>query len=484
MTTPPMQAMLPADNRRPAFFPFAVGLYRGNLLLRGLVDLAFAGVVVLTFTGGFAEAWRPVDALIKSMTSKLDQPISVVRTGSQSYTTMLSGPGQEVVDGMKPPAIAPAIIERMPAGTAAALKEARTKLMAGQAREAFEFLQTADETDPAIAYAKAVAILNYPGKDQAIAAQRLLRQATQKAFAPAFTLNGQVLYRLLVLDERGELPYSDRVTLDGAGRVVNVTAAQLASEAVLWWQRGAAFHDPEALRLLGMAEARGFNGKANLPAAIAYWHDAANRGDALARLELAKLYYEGAGVQADSEKAIMLYRQAADQGLSRAALGLGAALTAKGITGDLDAAKDAIRTLDTVARTSTSAEERGISQWVLGLLLSKGAPPALRDPARALEHFRMALRLGNRMARAPLCRAYETGVGTERDLVRAASCFMAMVSKSSADISADIARVTRNLNESELARAKALQPSEDPSPEFLAEYMPRTGTPALRLKRP
>jgi TPR repeat protein len=260
-----------------------------------------------------------------------------------------------------------------------------------------------------------------------------------------------------------------------------VTDAQLASEAVLWWQRGAAFHDPEALRLLGMAEARGFNGKPNVPAAIAYWHDAANRGDALARLELAHLYYQGAGVEPDSEKAIALFRQAADQGLSRAALGLGVALTSKGITGDLDATKDALRVLDTVARTSPSEEERGLSHLVLGRLLSEAAPPALRDPVRGVEHFRMALRLGDRMARAFLCRAYETGVGAPRDLVRAASCFMIVRSRGGTDVSRDIARVTQNLNEADLARAKELRISEEPAAEFRAEYTPRTSAPMLQL---
>ncbi len=155
-----------------------------------------------------------------------------------------------------------------------------------------------------ILFGKAVASVHLPGNGRALVAQRLLRGATQKAFAPAFTLNGLVLFQLLALHERGELAASERVSLDGSGRAVEVTAAQLASEAVLWWQRGAAFHDPEAMRLLGMAEARGFNGKRNLPAAIAYWRDAAARGDALARFELAQLYYEGIGVEAGQRKGL------------------------------------------------------------------------------------------------------------------------------------------------------------------------------------
>lgn len=312
-----------------------------------------------------------------------------------------------------------------------------------------------------------------------------MRRATEKAFAPAFTLNGLVLYRLLVLNERDELAASDRVTLDGAGRIVPVTDVQLASEAVQWWQRGAAFHDPEALRLLGLSEAKGFGGKPNLTSAIAYWHDAAARGDALSRLELAHLYYQGAGVEADSEKAIALFRQAADQGLTRAALALGAVLTSKGITGDIEATHDALRVLDDVARTSRSEEERGFSHWVLGVLLTEAAPPALRDPVRGVEHFRMARSLGNRAAIAPLCRAYETGVGTPRDLTRALGCLMRLQSGGNAAVTGDIARLTRNMDEASVAQAKAFRLSKDEvAPAFRAQYTPRSSAPMLQMTKP
>src|SRR5262249_1971068 len=205
------------------------------------------------------------------------------------------------------------------------------------------------------------------------------RGATERAFAPAFTLNGLVLFQLLVLDERGDLPASERVSLDGSGRAVEVTPAQLASEAVLWWQRGAAVDDPEAMRLLGMAEARGLSGKRNLPAAVASWSDAAARGDAIARFELAQLYYEGIGVQPDREKAYHLFRQAAGQGVLRAAIGLGTTLLAKGITGDVEATREALRLLDGAAKKSPVPAERAFCHWVMGVLLSDAAPAALRD---------------------------------------------------------------------------------------------------------
>jgi TPR repeat protein len=478
------QAMLPQETRRPPLFGYAIGLYRGDMLLRGLVDLALAGIAILTFSGGFDAAWRPVDTAIKSWTSALDRPIAELRSaGGVSFTVITSGPGYETILGMKPPQIPPEVIEKTPAATAALLKDARAKLLANEPREALEALQTADDSDPAISYATAVATLQVPARDQGITAQRLLRRATQKAFAPAFTLNGLVLYRLLALDERNDLAASDRMTLDGAGRTVPVTDAQLASEAVQWWQRGAAFHDPEALRLLGMAEARGFNGKPNLTSAIAYWHDAAARGDALSRLELAHLYYQGAGVAADSEKAIALFRQAADQGLTRAALALGTVLTSKGITGDLESTRDALRILDDVARKSRSEEERGFSHWVLGVLLTEAAPPALRDPARGVEHFRMARYLDYRAATLPLCRAYDTGVGVPRDPARALGCLMRLRSSDNAGVARDIARLTQNLDEASLARAKAFR-FDEVAPEFRAQYTPRPSAPKLQMTKP
>jgi hypothetical protein len=369
------------------------------------------------------------------------------------------------------------------AATAAALKEARRQLQAKQPDVALAALASADAGEPAILFAKAVATLHLPGSGRALAAQRLLRDATQKAFAPAFTLNGLVLFQLLVLDERGDLPASERVSLDGSGRAVEVTPPQLAAEAVLWWQRGAAFHDPEAMRLLGMAEARGLTGKRNLTAAIAHWRDAAARGDALARFELALLYHEGIGVEADSEKAYDLFRQAADQGIRRAALGLGAALIAKGITGDVDATKEALRVLDGVAKTSPVLTERGLSHWALGIFLSEAAPPLLRNPARGVDHFRFAARNGYPDALKSLARAYETGVGVSRDPIRAIGYLMLLQAARPVQGDADLARLSKGLSQAELERAKGFRLADDPvTPAFLAEYA--TPQPAPGLFKP
>jgi hypothetical protein len=473
--------LLPKNDQRPPLFAFSVSLYKSDLLVRGLVDLAVSGFVILAVSGGISGAWGPVKSAVNSLISAIHQSTSEIRVGAPAqFTAPTGGPGRETIIGIHAPHIPDLVVERATPATAAALTAARKQLQTDEAELALDALVSADASDPAILFGKAVAVLHLPGNGRALEAQRLLRGATQKAFAPAFTLNGLVLFQLLAMHERGDLPASERVSLDGSGRAVEVAPAQLAAEAVLWWQRGAAFHDPEAMRLLGMAEARGFNGKRNLPAAIAYWRDAAGRGDAFARFELAKLYYEGIGVEPDSEKAYELFRQAADQGIVRAAIALGSTLLAKGITGDVDATREALRLLAAAAKKSPVLGERLFSHWVIGVILSDAAPPALRDPARAAEHYRFAARGGYPEALKSLARAYEIGVGVERDPVRAVSYLMLWQQSKKGTADTDLARLSKGLSMAELDRARSFNLSEDPpAPAFLKEFDVRQPTPGL-----
>ena len=464
--------MVPKNDERPPLFAYAVSLYRADLLFRGLIDLTVSGLVILAFMGGFAVLFAPVKAAVNSGIAALQRPTSEVRTGEPAMLTGRDrGPGRETISAIQVPQISDFVIDKAPHGNVAALKEARKHLAAQEPELALSVLASADQSEPAVLLARAIVTLHLGGSGRGIEAQRLLRGATAKAFAPAFTLNGLVLFQILAKSERGDLPDKERVSLDGAGRAVQVTNAQLASEAVLWWQRGAAFHDPEAMRLLGMAEARGFNGKRNLPAAIAYWRDAAGRGDALARFELAQLYFEGVGVEADSEKAYELFRQAADQGIIRAALGLGAALMSKGITGDVDATREALRVLDVAARRSGDAEERAFAHFVIGTYLFDAGPAALRNPVRALEHFRLARGRFPESMRS-LARAFETGVGTERDLVKAVG-YLGLIKATDPKAEADYARLMKTLSSVEKDRLKSFRVADDSaSSAFQNEYRP------------
>jgi TPR repeat protein len=463
--------MLPKNDERPPFFAYAVSLYRGDLLFRALTDLSVTGLVILAFMSGFAFVFAPVKAAVNSAASMLSRPTSEIRNGTPvSFTRQNGGPGHETILAIQAPQIPDWVIERAH-GSAALLKDARRHLVAQEPEIALSVLSAAAQSDPSILYARAIATLHLGGAGRGIEVQKLLRGATAKAFAPAFTLNGLVLFRILAKSERGDLPDKERVSLDGAGRAVPVTNAELAAEAVLWWQRGAAFHDAEAMRLLGMAEARGFSGKRNIPAAIAYWRDAAARGDALARFELAQLYFEGIGVETDSEKAYALFRQAADQGVLRAGLALGAALMSKGITGDVESTREALRVLDGVARQSAEPEERAFAHFVIGTYLFDAGPATLRDPKRALNHFRLA-RGRFPGAMRSLARAFETGVGAERDLVKAVA-YLALIRASDTQAEADYARMIKTLSPAEQDRLKSFRVGEDSAPPaFEAEYRP------------
>jgi TPR repeat protein len=473
--------MVPKADDRPPFFPFAVSQYKSDLLVRSLADLAMAGLIVLAFAGGLSAAWQPVKSAWNSLWTVMSQPSSAVTSdGPAVFTARDVGPGRETILAVQAPQISDAVINNAAPASAGALKQAREYLKRQDPQSALAILASADPADPSILFGNAVATLHLGGNGRAIEAQRMLRGATAKAFVPAFTLNGLVLFQLLALHERGDLPVQERVTLDGAGRAIEVSPAQLASEAVQWWQRGAAFHDPEAMRLLGMAEARGFNGKRNLPAAIAYWRDAAARGDAIARFELAILYFAGIGVQADSEKAYELFRQAADQGVLRAALALGSALMSKGLTGDLETTREAVRLLDEAAKNSQVPSERAFAHFVIGVYLFEAAPPTLRDPARAVDHFRFAAKGGYAPAVKSLARAYETGIGVERNLVRSAGYLTLLRATQPRDVEAALARLSKALTAEELERVGKFRLSQDPaSPPFRKQYEVQQSTPGL-----
>jgi len=452
--------MLPKDDARPPFFAYAVSLYRADLLFRGLIDLTVAGAVILAFMGGFAALFAPTKAALSAATAMLLRPVGEIRAGAPAILTARDGgPGRETILAIQPQVIPQAVIDTAPQRVAEALKEARGLPAEGNLDRVTLVLNAAGPDEPAVLLVRAIATLRRGGAGRAIEAQRLLRGATEKAFAPAFTLNGLVLFQLLAKWERGELPESELVSLDGAGRAVPVTAAQLAAEAVMWWQRGAAFHDAEAMRLLGMAEARGFNGKRNLPAAIAYWHDAAARGDALARFELGQLYFEGIGVEADSEKAHGYFRQAADQGVLRAGLALGSALMAKSIAGDVEAAREAVRVLEVVTELDWNADERTFAHLVIGTYLFEAAPAAARNPRRALNHFRLAC-CGHPEAIHSLARAFETGVGAERDLVKAAG-YLGLIKANDPRAKADHARIMKTLSPDERDRVARFRLADD-----------------------
>ena len=135
------------------------------------------------------------------------------------------------------------------------------------------------EADPRTNTARAIVFLNEDDLDHILDALGLLRLAAEHGYAPAFTLIGRTEFKLLDVAEHHGLPAEALRTVDASGTARPVTPDQLRSEALQWFERGAAFGEVVSIRALGMAQADGWTGKPNIQAAIAHFRDAASRGD-------------------------------------------------------------------------------------------------------------------------------------------------------------------------------------------------------------
>jgi len=433
--TKPKDSFIPRFNARPRALPLALSLYRTDLLFRGLVDVAVVGIIVLAFTYGGAITAGISDLVRKAsstpdVTKTLTSATSLDRqapTKKRLHGSVGSVPGlateTSIEDVVK---IQKAVIESAPPDMAEALKAARgyqdlpSPLRTSEVRrQALHVLQPFDQDDPIVAYAKASLLIHMGGAPEVNEAQRLLRIATAAAIPQAYTLSGLAAFRLVRMHDRGEIADGDLKTLDGAGNVIPSNLDDLSAEAKLWFERGASLRQVGAIRLLAYAEFTGLGGKKNVSAAVAHWRDAANLDDGASQYELGWLYLRGVGVTPDIDESIRLMQQSADQGFEMGNLGLGIALLPKMIAGDVKAAKRAIAALEKSIATSKYRQTVMMSHSFLGRYLMKAAPPSLRDPKKAVEHHRQALNRGYPWAAIDLAEAYESGLGVERNLVKA-----------------------------------------------------------------
>ncbi|PWT88204.1 MAG: hypothetical protein C5B56_09180 [Proteobacteria bacterium] len=407
--------VLQARDERPPVVMHMVRLYKGDLLFRSLVDLAVVGLLVVLATIDWREAGKLAARTYGELRASVAAPAEKEAKHTLQRLTDRSGAGADVIAAIGPPAIERDALRQAGEPLAAHLEAIAAALEKGNVAAAAQLVSVLDDRDPTVAYAKAVVTLHEGGGGRAADARRLLRRATEQAVYPAYVLMGEVLFRLVQLDERGDLPASERVAIDDVGTAHPASRAELAAETVLWWERAAGFGRPLGLRLLGMAKARGLAGKPDLVGAAAIWRNAAERGDDVSQLELGKMLLLGEGVQPDATEAIQLFRLAADR-LPLAAIGLATALTPRAIAGDAAAAREAIGTLEALLDRTSNRAELGFSYFLLGQYYFQAAPPELRNPARALKAWERATKLGSRDAALLAAEAYRVGTGISRDL--------------------------------------------------------------------
>ena len=242
-------AILPKSERRGPLVPQAIRLYRVGALFRGLVDLALVGALALTFTAD----WQPVRQGILGLVQQVNPAAARMFGGGWADRT---GPGQKSREDLisETPRLDPLALEQAGPTLKPLLQEVDNLLAVHKADQASSILATLNPNDPSVSYAKSVALLHSLTMEDFPEALKLLKIATDKAFAPAFTLTGALHLSLVSLSKTIGLPKEFLVLLDGAGNVVPASPSELEQSALAHWRRGGT-GDPIAKRNLGMAAA-------------------------------------------------------------------------------------------------------------------------------------------------------------------------------------------------------------------------------------
>jgi len=409
--------LIARDDKPPPKLALAVHLYKSDLVFRSLVDLTLVGLVVLLFAANpFGALLRlPATLFAQAAKSGLHDGISPLVDGQPMQA------GRMAMHSFLVPQIEPGTIKAAGEPAGETLRQAQAAIDAKKPEQALALVENLGVDHPAVAYARAVVRLHQPGLGRVTEAQLLLRDAVDKAYAPAFTLMGHALYRLAVQRERNHLLESEMVVVDASRQPRPASVEQLKREAMLWWERGVALGDVAAIRSLGIAQAHGLGGKPNLQAAIAHWRDAASRDDPPSLAELGFLHAIGAGVAEDLPQAVRYLRRAGDARFTPAFPALALALTKSGAQTDKAVAQEAVAVLVHATTLDLPRPDRAAAYDVLAQMLMQVVPPDMRDPPRAVGYWRQALDLGHRPAATALGNAHRLGIGADQDPLRAAA---------------------------------------------------------------
>jgi TPR repeat protein len=420
--------LLPTASAQPRPLAYGWQLYRNNPAFRGLTDFALIGTCVLVFSGTLFDVGQRFAAGMSATLKTIAPFVVPARINIDGPPRMhgAGGPGQMVFQSFGHfPNLDP-ILEAAPERIRPQMREAIRELALSRPLVSLAKLKTLDQTEPTVAHLQALAQSATGLADNHLAAFGQAKVAIDRGHVPTMTLMGYLYAVMLRMDEAGRLPPGQRTRLDDAGRKVDVTRSELRQLAVQWWQRAAALNDAEAKRYLGMAYARGFLGLPDYTTAALYWREAANAGDSYAAEELAKLHQDGVGVVANHAESLRLFLQAFLAGSDTAGLLLGTNLIARATRGDEAAADEAMLVLRTtifdLMRRRTlyrMPEIETLAHYTLAKLLQSGAPPSRRDPALALDHYRVAFAASFLPAMVELARAHETGEGTPISLEKA-----------------------------------------------------------------
>lgn len=202
--------------------------------------------------------------------------------------------------------------------------------------------------------------------------------------------------------------------INAARLLMQSTTMQDAQEAAKWLQQAAFQGAAEAQNLLGMMYISGVGVEHNDAQAKKWLQKAATQGYSRAMANLAS-HYLTSGDEKDTEKAFILYTEAADKGEADAQLGLGE-MFANGV----GVAKNEAEAITWYLKAATQGN--ATAQFNLGMMYQAGRG-ATKDETVAANWFHKAANQGSANAQFNLGLMYETGLGVPKNEMEAAKWY-------------------------------------------------------------
>jgi hypothetical protein len=141
-------------------------------------------------------------------------------------------------------------------------------------------------------------------------------------------------------------------------------------------------------------------------------------GNCMAQSNLGVCYHKGRGIEQNLDKAVELYKLAAEQGYPRALYNLAVCYDlGEGVEINIPKAVDLY--------LQSAQGGYAVAQYYMGVCFLNGKGLKEKDPARAIEMWTRAANQGHAFAQYSLAQSYRDGTGVEKDLLKAASYFVA-----------------------------------------------------------
>jgi TPR repeat protein len=141
-------------------------------------------------------------------------------------------------------------------------------------------------------------------------------------------------------------------------------------------------------------------------------------GNCMAQSNLGVCYHKGRGIEQNLDKAVDLYKLAAEQGYPRALYNLAVCYDlGEGVEANIPKAVELYH--------QSAQGGYAVAQYYMGVCFLNGKGLKAKDPARAIEMWTRAANQGHAFAQYSLAQSYRDGTGVEKDLLKAASYFVA-----------------------------------------------------------